>query len=92
MWMFDDNIPPVIKEAIQACGAPLLLTDYEVQQQGLRPVDIKRWCQDNLKTFVWMEEQDCSDVNYQWDYIYAFFIGSEQDRNWFHLRWGGISA
>lgn len=88
MSYFDDTIPPALKEAIKKAGPPLLLSDTAIKKHGVRPVDIKRWCQANLKSFVWMEEQDVSDSSLQWDYIYAFFIGLEQDRNWFTLRWG----
>lgn len=92
MWYWNNEIPQSIREAIQNSGPPLLLTDSAVEKHGVRPVDIKRWCRQNLKTFVWMHEQDVSDNSLQWDYIYAFYIKDEKDRNWFHLRWGGINA
>lgn len=92
MWYYDDSIPPVLKEAIKRAGPPLLLTDTAVEKHGVRPVDIKRWCQNNLKSFLWMDEQDVSDASLVNDYIYAFFIGLEKDRNWFNLRWGGVNA
>jgi hypothetical protein len=91
MYYWDNSIPPALKEAIQQAGPPILLTDSAIEQQGLRPLDVKRWCQDNLKSFVWMDEQDVTDHSLQWDYIYAFYIGLEKDRNWFNLRWGGTN-
>lgn len=90
MWYFDDSIPPALKEAIKRAGPPILLSDVAVEKHGVRPLDIKRWCQENLKSFVWMDEQDVSDASYQFDYIYAFYIYMEKDRTWFTLRWGGI--
>lgn len=87
MWYFDDSIPLVVREAIKRAGPPILLTDEKIKNFGVRPVDIKRWCQENLKSFIWMDEQDVSDHSLQWDYIYAFYIYAEKDRNWFSLRW-----
>lgn len=89
MYYWDGKIPPLIQEAMTKAGPPILLSDTAVEKLGVRPVDVKRWCQANLKTFIWMDEQDVSDVSLQWDYIYAFYIGSEKDRNWFNLRWSG---
>jgi len=88
MYYWNDDIPPALKEAIKHSGPPMLLSDTALETLGVRPVDVKRWCIGNLKTFVWMEEQDVSDASLQHDYIYAFYIASEQDRNWFTLRWG----
>jgi hypothetical protein len=82
------GIPPAILEAKAQAGPPLLLSDTEIERQGLRPVDVKRWCHANLKSFVWMDEQDVSDFSYVNDYIYEFYIIEEKDRNWFKLRWG----
>lgn len=92
MYWFDDTIPPEIKEAIAKCGPPILLSDTSIEKLGARPVDIKRWCYDNLKSFVWMDEQDVSDASLVNDYVYAFYIGFQKDRNWFNLRWGGVDA
>ena len=51
------------------------------------PDDIKEWCLENCKSFVCMHEQDVSDVSLQWDYIYGFYFGEQEDANWFSLRW-----
>jgi hypothetical protein len=91
MYLFNDDIPPELKKAIAQAGPPILLTDTAVEKHGVRPVDIKRWCQKNLKSFIWMEEQDVSDASLYWDYIYAFYIVLEKDRNWFRLRWDGTA-
>jgi hypothetical protein len=88
MWYFDGSIPSELKEAIEQAGPPLVLSDAAMEQQGVRPVDVKRWCQKNLSSFIWMDEQDVSDVSLQWDYVYAFYIFKQEDRNWFSLRWG----
>jgi len=87
-----DGVPQAIKEAMQKAGPPILLSDTAVEKHGVRPVDIKRWCQQNLKSFVWMDEQDVSDFSYQHDYTYAFYIVLEKDRKWFHLRWKGSNV
>jgi hypothetical protein len=87
MYYWNGDIPQALKEAIKRAGPPILLTDEKINNLGVRPVDIKRWCQANLKSFVWMDEQDVSDASPQWDYIYAFYIYREQDRNWFTLKW-----
>jgi hypothetical protein len=87
MWYSDDLVPKAIREAIKRAGPPLLLSDTAVKSHGVRPVDIKRWCQANLKSFIWMEEQDVSDAGHQHDYVYAFYIFKEEDRTWFYLKW-----
>ena len=87
MYWWDDSIPPALKEAIKHAGPPILITDTAIEKHNVRPVDVKRWCQANLKSFVWMDEQDVSDASYQHDYIYAFYIFKEEDRTWFSLRW-----
>lgn len=92
MYLWNDKIPEALKEAIKRAGPPILLTDTDIEHQGIRPVDVKRWCQDNLKSFVWMDEQDVSDASPRWDYIYAFYIYEQKDRNWFNLRWGGANT
>ena len=52
-----------------------------------RPHELKRWCLENCRTFVFMDETDVSDVSLQWDYVYAFYFGDQEDANWFGLRW-----
>lgn len=71
-------------QAVLAKCVQVLVVDDKLKA---RPVDIKRWCLENCKTFVWMNEQDVSDVSLQWDYIYCFYFGEQEDANWFSLRW-----
>lgn len=73
--------PP--RDVLDMC-VQVLVADEKLKA---RPVDIKRWCLENCKTFVWMDETDVSDVSPQWDYIYAFYFGEQEDANWFSLRW-----
>ena len=54
---------------------------------GVRGVDIKRWCLANLKSFVWYNITDVSDVSYTADEIHSFWIADERDVTLFHLRW-----
>jgi hypothetical protein len=73
--------PPA--EILSQCIQVLIVDD----KLKARPVDIKRWCFENCKSFVYMDETDVSDVSLQWDYIYAFYFGEQEDANWFSLRW-----
>lgn len=76
--------PP--QEILNRCYE-VLLSDEKIKNHGVRPVDIKRWALKNCKTFVFMHEQDVSDVSYQFDYVYGFYFGDEKDVNWFKLKW-----
>ena len=66
----------------------VLLTDNDIEKKhGTTTWAVKCWAQKNCKSFIWMHEQDVTDVSYQWDYIYAFYFHEEKDANWFQLRW-----
>jgi len=87
MINFDpDSIRPPERLLNKCCE--VLLPDTKIENHDVRPVDIKRWAIQNCKTFVWMHEQDVTDVSYQHDYIYGFYFGDEKDANWFRLKWG----
>jgi hypothetical protein len=73
--------PP--QEILDQCVS-VLITDIDLKDT---PHKIKHWCLENCKSFVFMDETDVSDVSYQWDYIYAFYFGEQDDANWFTLRW-----
>lgn len=77
----EDFSPPggILAQCVQ-----ILIADDKLKA---RPVDIKRWCLENCKSFVWMAEQDVSDVSIQWDYVYCFYFSEQEDANWFSLRW-----
>ena len=81
--MIHFEIPEPPRELLEKC-IQVLITDTKLRG---RPYDIKVWARENCKTFVWMEETDVSDVSLQWDYIYAFYFGTQEDANWFTLRW-----
>lgn len=83
-WDSDRFQPP--KALLEKCQE-ILLPDAAIENHGVRPVDVKRWCNKNLKTFVWMNEQDVTDFSYHYDYIYAFYIIDQKDINWFRLKW-----
>lgn len=77
----DEFRPP--KEILDQCVS-VLITDIDLKD---RPHKIKHWCLENCKSFVFMDETDVSDVSPQWDHIYAFYFGEQDDANWFTLRW-----
>ena len=81
--MIHFEIPEPPRELLAKC-IHVLIADTNLRS---RPYDIKVWAMENCKTFVWMEETDVSDVSLQWDYIYTFYFGTQEDANWFTLRW-----
>jgi len=87
MFLMPDELPGELLVAVKQSGPPILLSDTTMQKMSARPVDVKRWCITNLKSFVWMQEQEVADFSTTHDYIYAFYITDQQDRNWFALRW-----
>jgi len=87
MYDWENGLPDPPDELLDRCHQ-ILLNDGDIEKKhGTTPWAIKRWALMNCKSFVWMNEQDVSDVSYQWDYIYAFYFGEDKDANWFQLRW-----
>jgi hypothetical protein len=85
-YQTDPDLGKPPKELLAKCQQ-LLITDSRLEELGVRPVDIKRWCQKNCASYLWMDEQDVSDVSVQWDYIYCFYIWDEKDVLLFTLKW-----
>ena len=77
----DEFRPP--RDLLNQCVQILIADD----KLPTRPVDLKRWCFEHCRSFVYMEEADVSDVSAHWDYIYAFYFGEQDDANWFSLKW-----
>ncbi len=87
MYNWEDGPPSPPQELLDKCYQ-ILLTDDDIEKtHHMTPWAVKRWAKQNCKSFVWMDEQDVTDVSLQWDYIYAFYFYDEKDANWFQLKW-----
>ena len=80
---YNTDIPTPPKELLDRC-VQVLIADDKLKS---KPFEIKQWAREHCSSFVWMDETDVSDVSLQWDYIYAFYFGTQEDANWFSLRW-----
>lgn len=76
-----DLTPP--QELLDQCIQVLIDDENMVD----RPYKMKQWANEHCQSFVWMEEQDVSDVSLQWDYIYAFYFYEEKDALMFQLKY-----
>jgi hypothetical protein len=76
-----DLTPP--KELLDQC-VQVLIDDENIDGA---PWKMKRWATEHCQSFVWMEEQDVSDVSVRWDYIYAFYFYEEKDALMFRLKY-----
>jgi hypothetical protein len=76
-----DLTPP--RELLDQCHQ-VLINDENTDGA---PWKMKRWASQHCQSFVWMEEQDVSDVSPNWDYIYAFYFYEEKDKILFALKW-----
>lgn len=87
MYNWGNGLPSPPEQLLEQCYQ-ILLNDEEIEKKhGTTPWAVKQWARENCKSFVWMNEQDVSDVSYQWDYIFAFYFVEDKDANWFQLRW-----
>lgn len=82
--MFCEFTPPEPPQELLDRCVQILIADDKLKS---KPFELKRWAQENCESFVWMNETDVSDVSIQWDYIYCFYFGTQEDANWFSLRW-----
>ena len=76
-----DLTPP--RELLDKC-CQVLIDDEQLAEP---PWKMKRWASQHCQSFVWMEEQDVSDVSPNWDYIYAFYFYEEKDALMFQLKY-----
>lgn len=87
MYNWDGGPPKPSSKLLDQC-VQILLTDEDIERKNKTvPWRVRHWAIQNCKSFVYMEEQEVSDVSYEWDYIYAFYFGNEKDANWFELKW-----
>lgn len=76
-----DLTPP--QELLDQC-IQVLIDDEKMVEP---PWKMKKWANEHCQSFIWMEEQDVSDVSLQWDYIYAFYFYEEKDALMFQLKY-----
>lgn len=87
MYNWENGPPSPPLQLLSQCQQ-ILLTDEDIEKRHhSTPFAIKKWAQENCKSFVFMHEQDVSDASLYWDYIYAFYFHEEKDANWFQLKW-----
>lgn len=61
----------------------------ELDGEGKRFWELKRWCRDNELSLVWSENLDMSDIS-SWagpDDLMAFYFIEPRDATLFRLRW-----
>lgn len=87
MYNWENGLPSPPEQLLNQCQQVLVTDDDIEKKHYTTPWAVRRWAQENCKSFVWMHEQDVSDASYQWDYIYAFYFYEEKDANWFQLKW-----
>jgi hypothetical protein len=63
------------QELLDQCHRVLINDEQMVEP----PWKMKKWALQHCQSYVWMEEQDVSDVSLRWDYIYAFYFYEEKD-------------